>query len=513
MIITDTQAVHLRATQTFKDFYGITRNAGSEWLITEDVSSTHILDIYEQLVGPVRITVLNADEFCYIQDPLDPKTGSNQVGKRILKQGPDSFFLNPGESIHGGVRKVFILTSEQGLLMRLIAEGEKKSGEQWIIRGPCRYVPPVEAEIVEERQAIILDINQGVYVRDLNKGDVKIVRDKTYMLEAHEVLFEKIDPDIDELLFAGQKRDKTRAVTIALEHNEAVHIYKEKDNSSRVVLGPDLVMLDYNEHVTRNVLSGKTPKEEGVIKTLKIKLGPDFMTDIFKVETANNAKMRINLSYNWHFEYDPKDQDSLKKIFNVRDFVGDTCRELKSKVVAEVASKTLDEFHKNSARIIRASIFGMEHGKVKDRYVFETNNLVITNVDIKFIESMDKESQASLQEIVKMAIQITTDQVEAEASAAAEKEKQEALAKFQISKTEDDKAAEVFRKQLYELQNETKAVQKQGVAVAEQRAKAEADSILADTEVKIAQFKAQICQIETNQEISYLKEKQSLELD
>ena len=189
-------------------------------------------------------------------------------------------------------------------------------------------------------------------------------------------------------------------------------------------------MLDYNEHVTRNVLSGKTPKEEGVIKTLKIKLGPDFMTDIFKVETANNAKMRINLSYNWHFEYDPKDQDSLKKIFNVRDFVGDTCRELKSKVVAEVASKTLDEFHKNSARIIRASIFGMEHGKVKDRYVFETNNLVITNVDIKFIESMDKESQASLQEIVKMAIQITTDQVEAEASAAAEKEKQEALAKF-----------------------------------------------------------------------------------
>lgn len=109
----------------------------------------------------------------------------------------------------------------------------------------------------------------------------------------------------------------------------------------------------------------------------------------------------------------------------------------------------------------------MEHGKVRDRYIFNTNNLVITNVDIKFIESSDKESQASLQEIVKMAIQITTDQVEAEALAAAEKEKQEALAKFQISKTEDEKAAEVFRKALYELENETKAIQKQGVAVAE----------------------------------------------
>ena len=48
--------------------------------------------------------------------------------------------------------------------MRATADGEKKSGEQWIVRGPCRYVPPVEAEVVEERKAVILDINQGIYV-------------------------------------------------------------------------------------------------------------------------------------------------------------------------------------------------------------------------------------------------------------------------------------------------------------------------------------------------------------
>jgi major vault protein len=67
--------------------------------------------------------------------------------------------------------------------MRAIADGEKKSGEQWIVRGPCRYVPPVEAEIVEERQAVILDVNEGIYVRDLIKGDVKLIRDNmNYML-------------------------------------------------------------------------------------------------------------------------------------------------------------------------------------------------------------------------------------------------------------------------------------------------------------------------------------------
>lgn len=45
-------------------------------------------------------------------------------------------------------------------------------------------------------------------------------------------------------------------------------------------------------------------------------------------------------------------------MFNVRDFVGDCCSQLRSKVVTDIASKSLDEFHKNSARIIRTAIFG-----------------------------------------------------------------------------------------------------------------------------------------------------------
>lgn len=345
----------------------------------------------------MNLTVLSSDQYCYILDPIDPETGLNQVGKRVLRTGPANFFLKPHESIDGGIKNAYILTEEQGLLLRDISEGDK-SGKQWMVTGPCKYAPPVEAEVVEERRAIILDVNEGIYVRDLESGDVRIVKGRNaYILKAHEVLVEKsFDERLEALIDPTLKRDKTKAVTIYLGHNEAVHIYKEKDNTSRVVLGPEVVMLEYDEHVTINVLSGKTPKEEGIIKTIKIKLGPDFMTDIFKVETSNSAKLRICISYNWHFEYDKNNQDSLKKIFNLRDFVGDACRELKSKVVAEVASKTLDEFHKNSAKIIRASIFGMKDGKVQDRYFFHSNNLVVDNVDIKSVESMDKESQASL---------------------------------------------------------------------------------------------------------------------
>jgi major vault protein len=109
----------------------------------------------------------------------------------------------------------------------------------------------------------------------------------------------------------------------------------------------------------------------------------------------------------------------------------------------------------------------MKEGKVNDEYILSSNNLCVTNVDIKSVESMDKESQSSLQEIVKMAIQITTDQVEADAKAIADKEQQEALFKIQMQKNDDERASESFRRTLYELENQTKVIKKSGIAIAE----------------------------------------------
>jgi len=67
-----------------------------------------------------------------------------------------------------------------------------------MVRGPCRYVPQTWAEVIEERNSIIMDRNEGIYVRDLDKGDVRIVKGTTYMLETNEVLVEKeLDEDIE----------------------------------------------------------------------------------------------------------------------------------------------------------------------------------------------------------------------------------------------------------------------------------------------------------------------------
>jgi len=96
-------------------------------------------------------------------------------------------------------------------------------------------------------------------------------------------------------------------------------------------------MLEPDENFTMNSLSGKTPKRPNIIKTLYILLGPTFSKDLVKVETSDHARLNLTLSYNWKFAVDRNNKDESASIFNIRDFIGDMCNLMASKVRAAVA--------------------------------------------------------------------------------------------------------------------------------------------------------------------------------
>ena len=173
-----------------------------------------------------------------------------------------------------------------------------------MVYGPCRYIPPVDVELIEKRKAMPLDTNEGIYVRDIREGSIRSVRGQSYMLEAHEELWEMpLSETIEELLgFKGKKRDKTRVVTFQCPFNSAVQVYDYKQKKIRIVYGPNLVKLEPDEAFTVIYLSGGKPKRPGAIKTLSVGLGPDFFSDIFQVETSDHARLELQLSYNWQFK-------------------------------------------------------------------------------------------------------------------------------------------------------------------------------------------------------------------
>ena len=84
------------------------------------------------------------------------------------------------------------------------------------------------------------------------------------------------------------------------------------------------------------------------------------MTDIVIVETSDHAQLSLKLAYNWFFKFDKKKEEEYTKIFSIKDFVGDTCKTIASRVRGAVSSVTFEDFHHNSSLKIREAVFGKE---------------------------------------------------------------------------------------------------------------------------------------------------------
>jgi major vault protein len=524
-VLTEKKALALRAKQTFVDTFGHTRKAGEEWLVTLQDAESHIPDVSEQVVGEVPVTILSSREYAVILDPVDHKTGKPQLGNRELRKGEASFFLRPGERLEAGIQKVHVLETEEALLLRAreaFKDGKEQRhpGDRWMIHGPTDYIPPVQVEIVEKRKLIPLDENEGIYVRDIKTGRVRAHIGSSYMLTSSEELWSKELPAVVEEQLAkevsgvgkGKQRDQTRVVVYKAPHNTCVQIYDYKEKKARIVWGPDLVMLGPDEQFTVLSLSGDKPKRPHVIKSLALQLGPDFMTDVVIVETADHARLSLKLSYNWFFEVDSNSQDA-EKIFAVPDFVGDACKAIASRVRGAVAGHSFDEFHKHSAKLIRTAIFGIdEGGKIKNRFAFSQNKLVITNIDIQSVEPVDSRTRDALQKSVQLAIEITTKSQEAEARHESERREQESRGRLERQKIEDEAEAEKARTHLLTLQAESASVESAGQAVAEAKARADATQIESEAKVEQSRLSAKAERIRADADLTQLKARQETEI-
>lgn len=560
--LTPNQALHLRALQTLTDALGKKRLAGDEWLVTSDDTDSYIPDVGVVLVKMVPRTVLSIGQYCVVLDPVD-KRGKNKLGTKELRKGNCSFFLHPGESLEtGAIQKAYILAVEEALLIKAVnkftesdvmSKGKpitRNTGDRWMITGPLEYIPPIEVTVMDQRKAISLSKNEGIYVQDEQTGEVRAIMGPcSYMLKAYEVLWEKKLPDIVETMLKKgggvgsgdirklayfeqsidpdilKGRNKTRVVTYRCPGNTAVQVYNYKDKTARVIFGPDLVVLGPHENFNYLSLSAGKPKKSDALQSLCLMLGPDFITDILEVETSDHARLRIQVAFNNYFEVERGNPVSEAAIFNVEDFIGFACRNIGSAIRGQVAQIPFDEFHKHSAEIIKASVFGIdEHGKIKKKLKFEVNNLVITNVDVQSIEPVDVKMRDSLSKSVQMAIEISTKSVEAAASHEAKRTEQIAKGQLERQKLLNEKQAEKERCRLYELQAVTAAVESTGQAQAEAQARAEKTLIECQSEIEAAKLKALAAEIEQNaaldaqeklraSELSYTKTSNELEVE
>eukprot|EP01063_Lacrimia_lanifica_P017604 TRINITY_DN24652_c0_g1_i1.p1 TRINITY_DN24652_c0_g1~~TRINITY_DN24652_c0_g1_i1.p1 ORF type:complete len:909 (+),score=440.57 TRINITY_DN24652_c0_g1_i1:56-2728(+) len=582
VVLTETNGVHVMCLQQFKDCFGRERKPGEEWLVTYEDASAYLPTPNEKIVREVALVVLNKRQYCIINDPYDPKTKQVQLGSRKLEVGPHKFFLKPGESLDGGcARDIYVLMADEALLIEALEQhvdkegNTREAGDRWMVHGPRDYIPTTQVEVMESRRAIAMHDFEGVYVRDLKTGTVRAQMGPcSYMLESTEELWEKnLSPNVEALLQKGKSkpRDKTRVVMYSVPHNSVCQIFDYKKKTSRFVPGPDMLSLSPDEEFTIVSLSGGKPKKANVIKTLSLFLGPDFMTDNIRVETADHARLELQLSYNWRFEVDPRKEGDCKQLFSVADFVGDSCKAIASRVRGSCAGETFDDFHKNSSRIIRHAVFGShdafvangtpieaglkiktktgetlvvekvencvvqaggkvfsnpedfvlvfgaeEHTVRREKWPnselrFKNNGLVINNVDIQSVEPVDQKTKDSLIKSVQLAIHITTQGQEAQAKQRATKEEQMARGELESQLIKDKALSEKERKVLLALKAESTSIETTGAQRAEAVAASEAANVEAQSMVILAEKRAEAQKIQVKAEID-LEETKNAEL-
>jgi major vault protein len=270
-VLTEKKALHVRSLRTFTDNFGKKRLNGEEWLIKMSDTETHIPGVYEEVIGVINVTTLSSRQYVVIMDPVGADDGKPQLGKKALVKGERSFFLQPGERLENGIQEVYVLSDDEGLILKCVEafvdNGKKRvPGDLWMVKGPTDYVPCVEVEVKTRRKALPLDENEGIYVRDVKSGKIRAIIGVTYMLNQDEEMWDKELPqEVEALLVkdaladrnansvskAAPKRNKSSVVTYRVPHNGAVQIYDYKEKRSRVIFGPELVMLGPDEQVTK----------------------------------------------------------------------------------------------------------------------------------------------------------------------------------------------------------------------------------------------------------------------
>lgn len=120
-VLTEKLALHIKSLKTFTDEFGKLRKTGEEWLITMKDTEAHIPSVYEEVVGTINITTLTNRQYCVIVDPVDAD-GKPQLGRKKLVKGERSFFLMPGERLERGIQNVYVLSENEGLILRATEE-------------------------------------------------------------------------------------------------------------------------------------------------------------------------------------------------------------------------------------------------------------------------------------------------------------------------------------------------------------------------------------------------------
>jgi major vault protein len=381
-----------------------------------------------------RAVVLGEKEYCVIIDA---------DGKREIKVGPARVFPGPYDTFmtvgsRGRVYDAYELLPQRALWLRVIAPISKAElsaklprgvaidkdeyfpGDELLLTGVSTFFFPFnEIEVLspESGQAVVgndhsrvfieaigIDQKSGIYVRDLSTGEARLVRGKqSYLVDPRkEVQITRAVPTDDwNLWIAAYEPHKFTdrpmitpwALSIIVPNNMAVLVTSA--NARKVVEGPCVTLLGYEESLTPLLLSTGTPKsDDSPLRTCFLRTVGNRVSDEITVETADFVKISIRVSYSVTFLPEHKD-----KWFNHENYIQVMVEHLRSIVRSRGRTMSLSTLWPQVPGAIRDTILGERKEGGRPGRLFPENGTIVTEVEVLSAVIEDREVAGLMQRV------------------------------------------------------------------------------------------------------------------
>ncbi|RKG90044.1 hypothetical protein [Corallococcus terminator] len=168
------------------------------------------LEAHLTLVAKERMVEVGAGHWCVVRNPVVRESGQVAlddfgqarvaVGDREVRVGPKVFPLYPGEELEGEIIPEYVLGVSEALRLRALTaftddrakDGprHREAGDEWLMRGPGRYVPG-EAVSVEslEKARVLKETEYCVILNPVDRATGRIQEGRRKVVSGPDVFF------------------------------------------------------------------------------------------------------------------------------------------------------------------------------------------------------------------------------------------------------------------------------------------------------------------------------------
>lgn len=169
------------------------------------------------------------------------------------------------------------------------------------------------------------------------------------------------------------------AVAVDVWTGYAVNVIS-KDGTREVVVGPQTILLDYDQTLEALELStGKPKTTDRLEKVVFLRCENNRVSDIINVETSDFVHAQIKVSYHVDFNKEMKDV-----WFSVDNYIKHLCDWCRSAIKKEAKDFTINELHEGYHDIVLNAI--TDSGVTEYLHGFAENGMRITDVEVLSIE-------------------------------------------------------------------------------------------------------------------------------